>query len=114
MALVRAAIPGWKLHPIGIPGNPDLVFPQNSLVIFVDGCFWHGCPKCGHIPHTNSKFWTAKFERNKERDRLNDKAIRKAGMKVIRVWEHSLANAGSRQRVIEKIKRDLSWEARRS
>ena len=110
MALIRAKIPGWKLHPVGIPGNPDLFFPVSNLAIFVDGCFWHGCPKCGHVPHTNTKFWKTKIARNRERDRLNVKVIRKAGMKVMRVWEHSLANNLTTLRVIEKIKRDICPE----
>ena len=65
MALVRASIRGWKLHPKGLPGNPDFIFPARKTVVFLDGCFWHGCPKCGHIPKTNIGYWRTKIQMNK-------------------------------------------------
>lgn len=107
MALIRAGIRGWKLHPQGIPGNPDVVFPHNGVVVFVDGCFWHRCPKCGHVPHTNSKFWEAKFRRNQERDILSTKTLKARGMTVIRIWEHSLTGR-SIHLAIARIKRALA------
>src|SRR6202795_2420859 len=58
-------IGGWKLHQKGLPGKPDLVIPSKHIAIFVDGCFWHGCPSCGHIPKTNRAYWRAKIARNK-------------------------------------------------
>jgi DNA mismatch endonuclease (patch repair protein) len=109
MALMRAGLRGWRLHPHGIPGKPDVYFPETKLVLFVDGCFWHGCPKCGHIPHTNSEFWQAKFIRNQERDILNTRALKKLGMNVIRIWEHSLTNHLSTTKAIDGIR--LALEA---
>src|SRR5438132_675667 len=60
MALIAAGIKGWRLHPAGLLGNPDMFFPGRCVVIFVDGCFWHGCPRCGHTPKTRTSFWRAK------------------------------------------------------
>lgn len=107
MALMRAGVRGWRLHPKRIQGNPDVYFPDNEIVVFVDGCFWHGCPRCGHVPHTNSEFWHAKFSRNQQRDILNTKMLRRKGMRVIRIWEHSLANTQSTAAVIRRINRLL-------
>jgi DNA mismatch endonuclease (patch repair protein) len=107
MALMRAGLRGWKLHPQGIQGNPDVYFPRTKTVVFVDGCFWHGCPKCGHVPHTNSAFWQAKFSRNQERDISNTQTLKRNGMRVVRIWEHSLANARSTAATIGRIKRLL-------
>ena len=52
--LVRARVRGWKVHPRGIVGKPDFFFPEHRLAVFVDGCFWHGCPRCGHVPKANN------------------------------------------------------------
>ena len=68
MALVRSGIEGWTLHSSALPGKPDFCFPKSRVAVFVDGCFWHGCDRCGHVPKTRSAFWQAKFERNQERD----------------------------------------------
>ena len=67
----------------------DLVFPKAKVAVFMDGCFWHGCPQ-HHRKATGAtaEFWTAKIEGNKERDRDTDQRLRDAGWKVIRVWEH--------------------------
>src|SRR5205823_6917634 len=69
MALMRAGIKGWRLHAVNLPGKPDVYFPTQRLAVFIDGCFWHFCPKCGHIPKTRRIFWNAKIQRNQERDR---------------------------------------------
>lgn len=92
LALVRARIRGWKLHIRALPGNPDFVFLRRRIVVFVDGCFWHGCPECGHIPKTNTSFWRAKIHRNIQRDRKNNAKLRKCNFHVARIWEHELKN----------------------
>lgn len=89
MALVRTGIKGWTLHP-RLTGKPDFFFVRQRLALFVDGCFWHGCPKCGHIPATRSTFWRTKIERNKMRDKRNVRLLKANGIRSIRVWEHSL------------------------
>ena len=61
------------------------------LALFVDGCFWHGCPKHGTQPAGNRSFWKKKFVRNQARDRLVNKTLRRAKWRVLRIWEHELA-----------------------
>src|SRR5690349_5229967 len=68
----------------------DLVFRAAKVAIFVDGCFWHGCPKHGTQAKANAQFWKNKIQRNQERDAETNKLLRKAGWKVLRVWEHEL------------------------
>jgi len=89
MALVRHGIGGWVLHPDELPGRPDFYFPQSGIAVFVDGCFWHGCRRCGHIPKTRSEFWGAKLMRNQTRDRMTNQRLRRLGVIVIRLWEHN-------------------------
>jgi len=92
MELVRQKIKGWQLHPNNIQGSPDFIFPKNKLLIFVDGCYWHGCQKCGHIPKTNTKFWEMKIGKNIKRDKKNNKQLKNNGYLVLRFWEHDLRN----------------------
>lgn len=66
----------------------DLVFPRKKVAVYVDGCFWHGCPIHGTWPKNNAEWWRAKIEGNQARDRDTDKRLVDAGWTVIRVWEH--------------------------
>jgi DNA mismatch endonuclease (patch repair protein) len=68
--------------------RPDIVFTRQKLAIFVDGCFWHGCPEHGRAPKVNDWYWGPKFARTRDRDGANQHALAKAGWRVIRVWEH--------------------------
>jgi len=68
----------------------DIVFPKRRVCVFVDGCFWHGCPKHFKCPKTNSAWWSEKIEANRVRDRRQTKRLQRAGWTVIRVWEHDL------------------------
>lgn len=69
--------------------RPDLVFPSPRVAVFVDGCFWHGCPSHGHLPASNTTYWKAKLRRNRERDKRQTRALQGEGWKVIRMWEHT-------------------------
>ncbi len=82
----RHKIAGWRRHQ-KIFGKPDFAFPQIKLAVFVDGCFWHGCPRHATKPRSNRAFWKNKFARNMARDRLVNRTLRKFGWKVIRIWE---------------------------
>lgn len=66
----------------------DVVFSRARIAVFVDGCFWHGCPEHGVRPRTHSHYWDAKLARNVARDRRNDTALEAAGWTVVHVWEH--------------------------
>jgi DNA mismatch endonuclease (patch repair protein) len=88
--LSQLAIKGWRIRPSSVPGSPDFVFPSVKIALFVDGCFWHSCPRCGHIPKSNVKYWKAKLTRNKIRDRRVNRELRSAGFTVIRYWECAL------------------------
>jgi DNA mismatch endonuclease (patch repair protein) len=107
-ALMRSGIKGWRLHASHIKGNPDIYFPKHNLAIFVDGCFWHLCPKCGHIPKTRQPFWKAKIERNRRRDQRTKRFLIRTGISVIRIWEHELRSETNTARVINKIREKLS------
>lgn len=89
-ALVRSGISGWVLHTRDIEGRPDFYFPAAGLAVFVDGCFWHGCPRCGHVPKKNSAFWRMKIARNRARDKRTSSRLRRHGIRVLRIWEHRL------------------------
>lgn len=66
----------------------DLVFPRLRLAVFVDGCFWHGCPAHGTVPKAHADFWSAKIERNRQRDSETDRILQAEGWTVVRIWEH--------------------------
>ncbi|WP_202925761.1 very short patch repair endonuclease [Goekera deserti] len=66
----------------------DLVWKARRLVVFVDGCFWHACPTCGHLPTVNGAWWAAKLTANVERDRRTDAVLTGLGWRVLRFWEH--------------------------
>jgi DNA mismatch endonuclease (patch repair protein) len=70
--------------------KPDFVFPELKVAVFVDGCFWHGCPNHGTKPKTRASFWLAKITGNRARDRRVNRALRGRGWTVVRVWEHEL------------------------
>lgn len=83
-------ITGWRRNT-PLFGKPDFVFPAIRIAVFVDGCFWHGCPKHASWPATNHAFWRKKLEGNLTRDRLVNDTLRAKGWRVIRVWQHELA-----------------------
>ena len=97
-------IKGWRRH-LALPGKPDFAFRPQKVAVFVDGCFWHSCPVHGRSPDSNQGYWLPKLARNKRRDRRVSRALRAMGWKVIRFWEHDLANE---RRVVSRIVRSLN------
>lgn len=83
---------GWRSNPGSIPGRPDFVFPSLRLAVFTDGCFWHGCRKCGYRDRlkTSSLFWREKLSRNILRDRRVNRSLKADGWRVLRLWEHQI------------------------
>src|SRR5947207_14088363 len=84
-------IKGWRRHE-KLPGKPDFVFKREKVAVFVDGCFWHGCPRHLRQPESNREYWFAKINRNIIRDRETTKTLRRLGWTVLRLWEHDLKN----------------------
>jgi DNA mismatch endonuclease (patch repair protein) len=82
----------------------DLLHGPSKVAVFVDGCYWHGCPDHYRTPRTNAAWWDAKIERNRQRDRETDRQLRTAGWLPIRLWEHENADKAAR-RVIRAIQR---------
>lgn len=103
MLLARNKISGWTRNYLLITGKPDFYFKNEKIAIYVDGCFWHGCPKCGHIPKTRTEYWKAKIEKNKERDLKVTLENEQNGVLVLRFWEHELKNKNGRKNAIDKI-----------
>lgn len=66
----------------------DMVFRPARVAVFIDGCFWHGCPDHGRVPTDTTGYWAAKLNRNIQRDRRNDRILAQAGWRVLRFWEH--------------------------
>jgi DNA mismatch endonuclease (patch repair protein) len=107
--LRRNKITGWRRHQ-PVFGKPDFIFPKLKLAIFVDGCFWHGCPKHATKPKNNRAFWQRKLSANKKRDRVVTQTLRKLGWQVLRIWEHELTRKNE-TRLLARIQRALIRES---
>ena len=79
---VHYPVPGTSRRSI------DIAFPRQRLAVFVDGCYWHGCPLHGHQAKVNTDWWDRKIRRNQERDRETTRMLVEAGWTVLRIWEH--------------------------
>lgn len=94
-------------HPIRIAGHrlirPDVVFTARRVVVFVDGCFWHGCPDHGSTPDRNAGYWGPKLAANAARDARTTAALAAAGWRVVRVWEHEPPFAAA-ERVVAALR----------
>ena len=92
-----------------VPGTrkrADLSFVSARVLVFVDGCFWHGCPEHGTWPKANAEWWRQKIEANVRRDRDTDETLARAGWKVLRFWEHDCPSEAARK--IARIVRSRS------
>jgi DNA mismatch endonuclease (patch repair protein) len=87
-----SGIRSWRSNPQNIFGKPDFVFPSERLVIFTDGCFWHGCRRCGYRERIKNlpAFWRLKIQRNILRDRRVNRQLKKDRWLVLRLWEHQI------------------------
>jgi DNA mismatch endonuclease (patch repair protein) len=91
--LIRRGLRGWKRHASDVAGRPDFCFMRLRVAVFVDGCFWHGCPKCRrNTPRSRRGFWRRKIDSNRRRDRKVGRLLRAQGYTVLRIWEHALDN----------------------
>ncbi len=79
----------FTVHRRDLPGTPDVVMSRARLAVFVDGCFWHGCPDHGVLPKNNRDWWRAKLTANGERDRRKDGLLAERGWLAVHHWEHT-------------------------
>lgn len=111
IALFRAlGISGWRRNST-LFGKPAFVFTKERVAVFVDGCFWHrhaGC-KFSYTPKSRIEFWLPKFERNVARDRVVTRTLRKAGWRVVRIWECDFV-AKRQARVLQRLRAALNSE----
>ena len=106
--LAGMSLKGWKQNVSNITGKPDVVFFEQKVVIFVDGCFWHGCPVCQRkLPQTNREYWEHKIARNVELARSHNKQLLRDGWTVVRIWEHELTNKIDKQKIRIKIRETI-------
>lgn len=104
--LRQSGITGWRRH-LKLPGRPDFVFRAQRIAVFIDGCFWHGCPRCYRLPEDNRKYWRKKVVTNRLRDRRRTRELVSHGWKVVRVWEHSLASPSRHFSVLSRLLKQL-------
>lgn len=78
----------FRVNFKGVPGKPDIAFTKAKIAVFVDGCFWHGCPIHGSLPKNNREWWRAKLEGNRERDERKDRELRQEEWLSLHYWEH--------------------------
>ena len=103
----RGATLRWKADDAKLKAfrvRPDFVFRARKLAVFVDGCFWHGCPLHATQPKTNAAFWRKKIAANRTRDRLVTRTLRARGWTVLRIWQHELKPANAR-RLLTRLRR---------
>jgi DNA mismatch endonuclease, patch repair protein len=99
--LRKNGINGWRRH-LSIEGKPDFAFPKERVTVFIDGCFWHGCPKHGRNPSSNQDYWRRKLSQNRARDRRVSRRLRTEGWHVLRFWEHDLRHEST---VLKKLRK---------
>lgn len=105
--LWKEGIRGYRIHRRDLPGKPDIAFSRQKVAVFVDGCFWHGCPRCFRMPQTNTSYWKNKIERNVVGALAATEKLREMGWKVIRLWEHDvLKNLDSCVQLIKEALRE--------
>lgn len=93
-----------KMYP-KIDGNPDVLIKDTNTAIFIDGCFWHGCPRCYKEPQSNTEYWLPKIMNNKKRDKRNTRRAKAAGFRVKRIWEHQIQKKGNKKMALGMISR---------
>jgi len=87
----------------GVRRTADLVFPRAKVAVFLDGCFWHGCPEHHTVASANAKFWADKVDANRKRDRDTDSRLAEAGWVSVRIWEHEDVTEAARR--VEEVVR---------
>lgn len=108
-AIASQGISGWKTNVEELPGKPDVVFVHERLAVFVDGCFWHGCPKCYRRPQSNQDYWDRKVARNIQRDKTKRRQLRRLGWSIVQLWEHDFKVSASV--ALKKIRKKIGQDS---
>ena len=95
-----------------VAGKPDFAWPKARVALFVDGCFWHGCPECKRPSKSNRKFWKTKIVSNRRRDARVARKLRNQGWSVLRVWECKIAEKRSVSRIARAVQASAPVVAR--
>lgn len=104
--LSKMGVVGWTQNDKSVTGCPDFHFPVARIAIFVDGCFWHACPRCRRrTPRNNRAFWFKKINDNRRRDNRVRRALRARGYKVLRVWEHEVRGGAWVNRLLRAVQK---------
>ena len=97
----------FRLHARALPGRPDIIFPSRRVVVFVHGCFWHGCDKCidgKRKVKSNSEYWSGKIVSNRRRDRRNKEVLHKMGWDSLTIWECEVGSPNRLLALLDAIK----------
>jgi DNA mismatch endonuclease, patch repair protein len=109
--LAGMGLRGWRKNASDIPGKPDVAFDEDRVAIFIDGCFWHGCPYCRRkLPQANHEYWERKISRNVELTALNNQALTGNGWAAVRIWEHEMKDQVARTAIRARIRQALAKE----
>ena len=106
--LFASGMRGYRLRP-KLPGKPDIVYSRAKLAIFIDGCFWHGCPRCYTRPATRQRYWDNKLAENVSRDKVIDSSLKEMGWKTLHFWEHDVKKTP--ERIVKRVKISLDAQA---
>ncbi len=113
--LIGMGLKGWRLNYKVVSGKPDIAFPEIKLAIFIDGCFWHGCPECNRpLPQKNREYWEQKIGRTIERDKRCQMELTAEGWTVLRIWGHELSKKSDLTPVAEKIRESIDHSRRKT
>ncbi len=105
--LRKAGLRGYRKH-WKVQGKPDFAWPDRKIALFVDGCFWHGCPRCNRPSKSNVGFWRRKISANRKRDLRVSRQLRRQGWNVLRVWECTVSSV----RTVNRIRKILTARVR--
>lgn len=103
--LWAAGVRGYRLRP-SLPGRPDITFIGKKVAVFVDGCFWHGCPKCYKAPASHAEFWRRKLKETQRRGEAADEKLKSMGWNTMHFWEHEVE--AQPHEVIKQIKMEVA------
>jgi len=110
--LAGMGLKGWRKNANDVVGKPDVVFNAEKIAIFVDGCFWHGCPYCQRkLPQTNREYWERKISRNIQLAQSHNQRLLDDGWIVVRIWEHEIANKTTKEDIRTKIRQAINKES---